>query len=578
MPEGASKEQRVPKGASKEQRVPEGASITVVGGRARGSPRRFRQRWVSPLLRRILLVNALPLALLVVSLLYLDQYQNGLLEAQVAALREQAKIYAGAIGESAVIVSDPDNPRLVPEIARPLLRRLTDPTPDARAKIYAPDGTTVADSQVRDGPAAASSKPPLPPVDRGRILSVVGSVYDFVLALVPHGETVTKVDVTPGARGPEWQPDVKEELRLQSAGNSREMPPYIRRTVDNRLWVTVAEPVERDKRTVGIVLLTREAREVEESLLSIRLSIIALFGLALVLTVMLSWYLSLTIARPILRLADAASEMREGKGRSGSVSASLLARRDEVGTLANAVSDSASALWERMDAIERFAADVSHELKNPLSSIRSAIETLTRIEDPARRRQLLTIIGQDVMRLDRLISDVSDASRLDAEMSRVTAEPIDVVPIVRMLKEMDDATRDPEHDPGLDVEAPEAGMSVLAVEDRLVQVLRNLIGNAHSFSPPKGRIAVRVKDQAPLVEISVEDEGPGIPEANLEHIFDRFYSERPKGEKFGQHSGLGLSISRQIVEALQGQISAENVHDAAGEVRGARFTVRLPKA
>ena len=583
--------------------MPDGGTISGLSLAKRGPVRRFRQRWVSPLLRRILLVNALPLALLVVALLYLDQYQNGLLEAQVAALREQAKIYAGAIGESAVLATDPDNPHLVPEIARPLLRRLTDPTPDARAKIYAPDGTIVADSQFREGQNATTSRPPLPPTDRGMILSRISQVYDFVLSLLPHSGTVTTVDITPGASGPDWQPDVKEELRLQSAGNSREMPPYIRRTVDNRLWITVADPVERDKRTVGIVLLTREAKEVEESLLSIRLSIIALFGVALALTVMLSWYLSLTIARPILRLADAANNMREGKGRTGSVSTSLLARRDEVGELANAVSDSASALWARMDATERFAADVAHELKNPLSSIRSAIETLMRVEDPARRKQLLTIIGQDVVRLDRLISDVSDASRVDAEMSRVTARPIDVVPIVRTLKELDDATRDPDNDPGLEVIAPPAGMEVLAVEDRLVQVLRNLIGNAQSFSPRKGRILVRVKDLGSQsggaqsggahstgaqsggtqageaqVEISVEDQGPGIPEANLEHIFDRFYSERPRGEKFGQHSGLGLSISRQIVEALHGHISAENVRDPAGKVLGARFIVRLPKA
>ncbi len=558
--------------------MPDGGTVSTLALTRRGPVRRFRQRWVSPLLQRILLVNALPLALLVAALLYLDQYQNGLLEAQVAALREQAKIYAGAIGESAVIATDPENPHLVPEIARPLLRRLTEPTPDARAKIYAPDGTTVADSQLRDAQTAPASRPPQPRIDRGSILSRVGQVYDFILSLMPHSGPVTTVDITPGARGPDWQPDVKEELRLQSAGNSREMPPYIRRTVDNRLWVTVAEPIERDKRTVGIVLLTREAQEVEDSLLAIRLSIIALFGLALALTVLLSWYLSLTIARPILRLADAASDMREGKGRTGSVSASLLARRDEVGELANAVSDSASALWARMDATERFAADVAHELKNPLSSIRSAIETLMRIEDPARRKQLLTIIGQDVMRLDRLISDVSDASRVDAEMSRVTARPVDVVPIVRTLKELDDATRDPDNDPGMEVIAPPSGMQVLAVEDRLVQVLRNLIGNAYSFSPRKGRILVRVKDEGTRVEISVEDQGPGIPEANLEHIFDRFYSERPRGEKFGQHSGLGLSISRQIVEALQGQISAENVRDATGKVLGARFIVRLPKA
>jgi two-component system, OmpR family, sensor histidine kinase ChvG len=561
--------------------VPDGGTVERLKPAKRTPFRRFRQRWVSPLLRRILMVNALPLALLVVALLYLDQYQNGLLEAEVSALREQAKIYAGAIGESAVLATDPDNPHLVPDIARPLLRRLTDPTPDARARLYSPDGTIVADSH--EGPGAVPTPPPLPPINRGVILSFVGQLYDYALSLLPHNDPVATVDITPGARGPDWQPDVKEELRLQSAGNSREMPPYIRRTVDNRLWITVAEPVERDKRTVGIVLLTREAREVEQSLLSIRLSIIALFGLALALTVLLSWYLSLTIARPILRLADAASDMREGKGRTGSVSTSLLKRRDEVGELANAVSDSASALWARMDATEQFAADVAHELKNPLSSIRSAIETLPRIEDPARRNQLLTIIGQDVMRLDRLISDVSDASRVDAEMSRVTALPVDVVSIVRTLKELDDATRDPDNDPGLEVIAPASGVQVLAVEDRLVQVLRNLIGNAHSFSPPKGRILVRVKDlgaqlKGEQVEISVEDQGPGIPEANLEHIFDRFYSERPRGEKFGQHSGLGLSISRQIVDALHGQISAENVRSAEGKVLGARFIVRLPKA
>ena len=384
------------------------------------------------------------------------------------------------------------------------------------------------------------------------------------------------VDTTPSAGGPDWQPDVKEELRLSSAGNSNETPPYIRRTKDNRLLVTVAVPVERDKHTVGIISLTREAREVDESLFTVRMSILALFGMALGLTVLLSWYMSLTIARPILRLAEAAADMREGRGRSGSVPPSLLRRRDEVGALASALADSSAALWERMDATERFAADVAHEIKNPLSSIRSAIETLRRIEDLGRQRQLLTIIAQDVVRLDRLISDVSDASRLDAELSRVTAQPVDVVPILRTLQELDEATRDPDTDPKLEVVAPPNGLKVWAVEDRLVQVLRNLIGNAHSFSPPRGRIVVRVRDTGGMAELCVEDEGPGIPDANLEHIFDRFYSERPKGESFGQHSGLGLSISRQIVEALHGQISAENRRDAGGRVLGARFIVRLP--
>ena len=558
--------------------MPDGFRLSGVAPATAGRPR-FRQRWVSPLLRRILLVNALPLALLVVALLYLDQYQNGLLEAQVTALREQARVFAGALGESAVRMTDPDNPKLIPEVAVSLLRRLTEPTPDAQARLYAPDGTILADSRQRQGPNGAITTEPLPPaVDHGPLLSTIGWLYDKALAILPHPGAVTPIDLTPSAGGPEWQPNVKEELRLNSSGESNQTPPYIRRTRDNHLLVTVAVPVERDKHTVGIISLTREAREVDQSLFTVRMSILGLFGMMLLLAVMLSWYLSLTIARPILRLAEAAADMREGKGRSGSVPPALLVRRDEVGALASALADSAAALWERMDAIERFAADVAHEIKNPLSSIRSAIETMRRIEDPARQRQLLTIIGQDVVRLDRLISDVSDASRLDAELSRVTAREVDVVPILRTLQELDEATRDVTKDAKLEVVAPPNGLRVWAVEDRLVQVLRNLIGNAQSFSPPGGKIVVRLREAGGMAELSVEDDGPGIPDANLEHIFERFYSERPSGESFGQHSGLGLSISRQIVEALRGQISAENRRDGSGRVMGARFIVRLPLA
>ena len=540
---------------------------------------RIRYRLVSPLLRRILLVNALPLALLVATLLYLDQYQNGLLEAEVGALREQARIYAGALGESAVRDAPPDNPKLVPELARPLLRRLTEPTPNAQAKLYAPDGQVIADSRVREGTAGNVTTEPLPPAaERGTLLAAVGWAYDRLLSILPHeAKQPLVVDITPGAAGLDWQPDVKEELRLANTDNSREMPPYIRRTRDDRLLVTVAEPVERNHHTVGIILLTREAREVDESLFTVRVSILGLFSLALALTVLLSWYLSLTIARPILRLAGIAAQMREGKGRAGAVPEPLIRRGDEVGALASALAASASALWDRMDAIERFAADVAHEIKNPLSSIRSAIETLRRIEDPGQQRRLLAIIGDDVTRLDRLISDISDASRVDAELSRAATEPVDVAPILATLKEIDDATRD-DDDPILVLDAPPSGLVVQAVEDRLVQVLRNLIGNAHSFSPPRGRVGLRARESGAMIEISVDDEGPGIPEGKREHIFDRFYSERPKGELFGQHSGLGLSISRQIVEALGGRISAENRRDAAGRLLGARFVVRLPKA
>ena len=536
-----------------------------------------RERWVSPLLRRILLVNALPLALLLAALLYLDQYQNGLLEAEVQTLREQARIYAGALGESAIREPDPDNPTLQPDAARSLLRRLTEPTPNAQARLYAPDGQLIADSRVRPGTGGAIVTEPLPPaVERGQFLAMVSAAYDKVLSILPHKSEGPFVELSPSGGGAEWQPDVKEELRIIGANMSREMPPYIRRTDDNRLLVTVAEPVLRTRHTVGIILLTREAREVDNSLFTVRMSILGLFSLALVLTVGLSWYLSLTIARPILRLARAAHAMREGQGRAGAVPPGLLARTDEVGELAHALTESAAALWTRMDATEQFAADVAHEIKNPLSSIQSAIETLRRIEDPVQQRRLLAIIGEDVVRLDRLISDISDASRIDAELSRAVTEKLDVVPILETLAEIHDATRR-DGAPVITLDLPGSPLIVVAVEGRLVQVLRNLIGNASSFSPVNGRIVLRAREAAPFVEIAVEDQGPGIPPAKLEHIFDRFYSERPAGEQFGQHSGLGLSISRQIVEGLKGRIAAENVNGPHGLVLGARFVVRLPQ-
>lgn len=545
------------------------------------APPIVRRRWrrlVSPLLRRILLVNALPLALLVAALLTLDQYQGGLLEAEVQALRQQARIYAGALGESAVREQDPDNPALQPDLARPLLRRLTDPTPNAQARLYAPDGQLVADSRVREGAGGMVTTAPLPPAaNRGRLLGTVGSFYDQLLALVPHAVRGPRVERSADTAGAEWQPDVKEELRRTTSNAGREMPPYIRRTPDDRLLVTVAEPVVRNRQVVGIVLLTREAREVDDSLWTVRVSILGLFGLALLLTIALSWYLSLTIARPILRLAGAAHQMREGRGRAGTVPLSLLQRSDEVGELAHALSESAGALWARMDATEQFAADVAHEIKNPLSSIRSAIETLGRIDDPRQQSRLMAIIGEDVVRLDRLISDISDASRVDAELSRTAMEALDVCAILDVLADIHDATRQPE-DPVLVVDHPGTPLLVLAVEGRLVQVLRNLIGNARSFSPRSGQITLRARAMGAVVEVTIDDEGPGIPASKLEHVFDRFYSERPVNEQFGQHSGLGLSISRQIVEALKGRILAENRRDEAGLVMGARFVVQLPRA
>lgn len=543
---------------------------------AAAAPR--RRRWVSPLLRRILLVNALPPALLAAALLYLDQYQDGLLAAEVEAMRNQARIYAGAIAEAAVRVQD-DRATLLPEQARPLLRRLVEPSPNTQARLFDTAGLVVADSRVRESGAGAVVTEPLPPpAPRGAFSDSVAGLYERVLGLLPRqARTPVVLDTTPDAQSFDWQPDLgperQAELRLALEGG---VTPYIRRTPDGRLLVSVAEPARRGAQAVGIVLLTREAREVDARLFEIRASVLGLFVIALILTVAVSLFLAQTLANPMLRLANAAAEMRQGKGRGGSVPPHLLARNDEIGILARDLQAAARALWARIDANERFAADVAHELKNPLTSVRSAIETLRRVEDPVQQRRLLSIIANDAVRMDRLIGDIADSSRVDAELSRAVAEPVDLAPILGVLVELHNTTRQ-ELDPVMEIEIPEQ-LVAMGVEDRLVQVFRNLMGNAVSFSPDGGRVWLRAREAGVEVEVVVEDEGPGIPEAKLEGIFERFYSERPRGERFGQHSGLGLSISKQIIEGLRGRISAENRRDAEGKVLGARFVVRLPKA
>ncbi|MFC0407382.1 stimulus-sensing domain-containing protein [Roseomonas elaeocarpi] len=548
-----------------------------------------KRRLVSPLLRRILLLNALPPFLLAASLLYLDQYQNGLLAGEVQALRTQARIYANGVAEAAVRIQD-DHAVLVPDIARPLLRRLTEPSPATQAKLFDNNGLLVADSRVREGTNGNIVTEPLPPPEPR---STVGGFADRLVTTLlrwgaPRAPDDVVVDVGPDAPSFDWQPefnngdgssDRREELRLALEGG---VDPYVRRTSDGRLLVSVAEPARRANQPVGIVLLTREARDVDQRLVDIRASVLTLFGMALALTVALSLYLARTLASPILLLASTARSMRQGKGRAGSVPEPLLNRGDEIGMLARAFQEGATALWARVDSNERFAADVAHELRNPLTSVRSAIETLRRIENPEHRNRLLAIIAQDAVRMDRLIGDIADASRVDAELSRTATQPVDVAPILGALSELHAATRENselgDKAPCMVLDAPEKGVVVRGVEGRLVQVLRNLLGNAVSFSPPGGTVTVRARTTGAMAEIAVEDEGPGIPEAKLENIFDRFYSERPSGEQFGQHSGLGLSICRQIVEGLNGRITAENRRGADGQVAGARFVVRLPTA
>ena len=525
-------------------------------------------------------MNLLPLALIFAALLYLDQYQQGLLSAEVSALREQARIYAGAVAQTAVQESNGQQ-SVNPNLAQPLLFSLTEPTPNAQALIYGPDGTLLANSRVHPGPGGGIITEPLSaPPPPGLFSRAISFVYDHLSGSVIGAQDESGVLGSGAGENPDtlgWQPDARTALELTATTPDQETPPFVRRDDEGTLLITVAEPIAVGQQLVGTVLLTREASEVDEAVLTVRISILLLFALALLLTVIVSFYLSRTIASPLSRLAAAAERMREGRTRTQPLPEAVTGRNDEIGTLARTLENSAQALWARMDAIEKFAADVSHEIKNPLSSIRSAIETLTRVEDPARASRLLAIITQDVARLDRLITDISDSSRLDSELSRSRKEIVDMARLLATLAEIHDATRK-EGNPFVLVEAPAEGLYVRGSEARLVQVLRNLIGNAISFSPPDGKILLHGRETGGLIELSVEDEGPGIPDGKLDSIFDRFYSERPQTETFGSHSGLGLSISRQIIEAHQGRISAENRRDEDGNIFGARFVIRLPKA
>ncbi|HQT46090.1 MAG: histidine kinase [Acidocella sp. 20-63-7] len=536
---------------------------------------------LSRLLRDILLVNLLPVALIFAALFYLDQYQQGLLAAEVSSLREEARIYAGALAQSAVQANAGGQAALNPDLAAPLLYQLTEPTPNAQALIYSPNGELIANSRVHPGPGGAIVTEPLSaPPPPGLFPRLVGFVYDHLSGSVVGNMDESGLIGANAGENPDtlgWQPDAREALQLTGAQPGQDAAPFVRRDAQGQLLITVAEPIQASQQNVGTVLLTREASDVDSAVLAVRISILGLFALALGLTVLVSFYLARTIASPIRRLASAAALMREGRARTEALPENITGRNDEIGTLARTLEGSTKALWARMDAIEKFAADVSHEIKNPLSSIRSAIETLSRVEDPARASRLLAIITQDVARLDRLITDISDSSRLDSELSRSAPENVDMARVMSTLAEIHDATRKPDG-PYILLDAPAVGLLVHGSEHRLVQVLRNLIGNAISFSPPNANIWLRGRETGGVVELAVEDEGPGIPDGKLDGIFDRFYSERPQSEQFGSHSGLGLSISRQIVEAHQGRISAENRRNADGAIIGARFVIRLPKA
>jgi two-component system, OmpR family, sensor histidine kinase ChvG len=554
-----------------------------------GGGKRGRLRTLfSPLTLRILAVNLTAPVLLVLGLLFLDQYEDTLIAAELDALRTQGELIAASIGEGAVIISDNDAIPLFtpegamrvidPDPARQLLRRQAS-LARLRAQLFDRDGKLLADSRLLQGPGGEVQVQDLPPMESSAVLRFVHSAYDNTIGRLTADRTLEPYNDQMRPSAPDFK-EVLAALQAGEAGNS------VRLRNDGQKVLSVAVPVQFYKQIVGALLVSRDGSNVDKRMFAVRGSILGMFAWVLALTVLTSLFLAGTIARPVRRLATSAKRVRDSKNRQHTIP-DLSKRNDEIGELSEALRDMTESLWRRMDATEHFAADVAHEIKNPLTSLRSAVETVGRVKDPEQQKRLMSIIMDDVARLDRLISEISDASRLDAEMSRAEMSPVKIKPLVQALAEVQNANDDP-NAPRVQVvedapqkDQPQKGpgeLVVFGLESRIGQVLRNLIGNAVSFSPPQGTICIHAGRQGRYVIVTVEDQGPGIPAGKEAAIFGRFYSERPEGEKFGTHSGLGLSISKTIVEGHRGQIYAENIIGEDGNVRGARFVVLLPAA
>jgi two-component system sensor histidine kinase ChvG len=509
-----------------------------------------------------------------------------LIEGELAGLRSEAQLFSGAISEGAVRpvfqispipFEDPQEIEAIkPELARRMVRRLGE-IGKSRIRLYSIDGTVLADShQLASGTDEVEMENLLPIPAKVTFDSLFTQSATRFLDLIPMKTQLIafpEKDIGNIYTFPDTQMALSGSVQA-SAWKDK----------DGRIILTVAAPIQKVKQVMGVVLLLRDGSDLEKAIAEVRVDVFRVFLGALGITVMLSIYLSGLISRPLQRLAFAAEAVRQGKGRYIEIP-DMSHRNDEIGELSLALRDMTYALFNRMDTIERFAADVAHEIKNPLTSLRSAVETVSRITDEGNRKKLMDIIQHDVTRLDRLISDISSASRLDAELSRDEMGRVDIPALMYRLR---DAYKKPlkrgsDDQDGEDTKIllampEETGLFAKGNMDRLSQVFGNLLSNALSFSPESGHVTVRVLVQTDTIMVQVEDHGPGIPENKLQTIFERFYTERPQHEGYGHHSGLGLSISKQIVEAHAGQIWAENVRKEDGAIAGARFNVVLNKA
>jgi two-component system, OmpR family, sensor histidine kinase ChvG len=494
---------------------------------------------------RILAVNIVALALVAGSIFYLDGFRSRLIEERRTQQENEVSLIA------TVLASAPLSSR--PAIIGGLGQQVRD-----RIRLYDEKGKLLLDSWQL-GPRTFRFADPESETRGQRVARWMDAIVDrIVRARIPPPY------IDQGKSNAEKWSELRAVMSEGAGVASR-----VRLAPDRSLVLSAAVKVPVKK---PVYLLTVEnAQDVTELVRAERFRLFLIVTAALALSVAMSIYLARTIAQPLQKLAQAAVRVRQGRARDVVVPR-LPARGDEIGTLARALSDMTSALRDRIDAVEAFAADVSHELKNPLASLSSAVESLNKVSDPELHRQLLAIIGDDVRRLDRLISDISDASRLDAQLSRSAFEPVDLSLLIERLVTAR-AARDPAMVGRFAVQAAPPGRAIApGDESRLVRVFDNLIDNALSFAPDDSIVRIGI-DAGDPARVWVEDDGPGVTPEARQAIFQRFHSDRPDDDAFGRHSGLGLAIARTIVTAHGGAIE---VGDSATGSGGARFTVTLP--
>lgn len=578
----------------------EGVSTRRVRGRRWSHPftlirRIFGNAVFSSLTRRIVFFNLAALLVLVGGILYLNQFREGLIDARVESLLTQGEIIAGAVSASASVDTNSitiDPQKLLelqagqsitpvpndedlefpidPEKVAPVLRRLISPT-RTRARIFDADANLLLDSRhlYSRGQVLRFD---LPPVEEEKQTWSEWFTALFNKALQPGNLPVYKE--APGGDGSIY-PEVMNALTGVRGA-------VVRTTEKGELIVSVAVPIQRFRAVLGVLLLSTQAGDIDNIVHAERLAIMRVFGVATLVNVLMALVLSSTIANPLRRLSAAAIRVRRGAKEREEIP-DFSARQDEIGNLSIALREMTTALYDRIDAIESFAADVSHELKNPLTSLRSAVETLPLAKSDDSKKRLMDVIQHDVRRLDRLISDISDASRLDAELARVDAGSVDLEVFLRDLIDVSRQIRSTKKKVDIDYAVDrkpnvKTRFVVKGHDLRIGQIITNLIENARSFVPEQnGKITVRLVRTRSRCVVYIEDNGPGIQAENIDRIFERFYTDRPESEGFGQNSGLGLSISRQIAEAHGGSLRAENiVDDESGKLLGARFILALP--